>query len=138
MISQILFIIAGLAFAFFDALEESAWSHPFRYFSDEQYKEKRKYLKKAHRFGALGVGSIAAIICISGIYDPFVALRNTIMFLLSYYIVFDPVFAVSIGQKWTYLKDDGWDGFIKNVFGKNATLIKTIICLFFLISLLFI
>src|SRR4051812_46526587 len=116
LICQGFFFLFALASGF----EEEAFTYPFREFTFDPQTKFHK-LKKAHRAGAVGVLSMLILAGLvewmtSTIPDPRLKVLSgcmcSIVCGLWYWLTFDPVFAVQIGQGPFYLGNtagsDGW------------------------------
>src|SRR5690606_23046315 len=106
-----------LLFAIFSAIEEAAFTHPFRKISNEAFPDKTKFqlLRKAHTNGALQVGMILFVI---GVLSGFFA---AVLAGLVYWLVFDISFAIATDQHPLKIGDTAnLDKLLTKVLGKNA------------------
>jgi hypothetical protein len=134
------FQVITLLFAAFSAIEEAAFTFPFRTISDEAFPwpTKAKKLKVAHRSGWLGVGSI--MFCFGWIHGLAETWKAGLLCfgvcLLIYWLVFDILFSLAIRQKWHYLGSTaGTDKGLMKVLGKNAGQLKALFCLVAIITI---
>lgn len=121
-----------LAFAVFSALEEAAFTYPFRKISNEVFPDKTKFskLSLAHRYGALQLAMILFVIGIlAGVW-------TAVVCALVYWLVFDMVYSGIAGQG--PLSLDGTaplNRWLTKVLGKNAGAKKAGICLLLIIAI---
>lgn len=124
-------------FAIASGVEEGSFTFPFReVVFDNQTKFTK--LKTAHRAGAFGVVFVLAGIADSLLYTSGLvpAILYMVDLLFIYWLIFDPAYALYIGQKWHYIGGTaGIDGKLKNLFGKNAGKIKAAISLIVIIAI---
>jgi hypothetical protein len=102
-----LVIIGWALYAWFDAKEEAAWSWPFRNFDWQTFESmKGSKGKQAHRYGAAGV--FIMLVLTAYVFflaeDKWEAIPAAFLLCgLTYWLVFDIAYALTIGQKWFYL-----------------------------------
>lgn len=91
--------------------EEAAWSYPWREFGEKQFPmaDKKKYSKKAHRFGWFAVAVIGVVMAfmtselVVGEIDAGLTLAFCFLLAFEYSIVFDGSYGLSIGQNFFFI-----------------------------------
>jgi len=129
---QILFIV----YACFSATEEAAWSWGYRNImmpSDQRDRQQ----DKAHDFGASAVGVVIVMASMPFLWFLFPNVGDMILYFVSsallsvlwYWLLFDIVYAKSIGKNWDYIGETAsTDNRLVEWFGKNAGEIKAVAC----------
>jgi hypothetical protein len=136
-----LFILSQLAmllFAAFSAIEEAAFTFPFREVTFDE-KTKFKKLGEAHSAGALGVIAILAMIFFTQriISQSFIqGLLAALSCGLIYWLVFDILYSFKIKKGLFYVGDTAWlDKTLKRIFGHKAGFFKALFCLVAIITI---
>lgn len=136
MTTAISFQMIFLLFAVSSAYEEAAFTFPFR---EIDFKDKERQLKIAHRSGAMGMiclGLGAGVIQAFSFPGLWIGFLTGIACLFCYWLVFDIVYAIRIGQKWSYLGSTaGTDQWLTKLLGRNAGAKKGLFCLIVLIAI---
>lgn len=142
------FQIGLFLFAIASAIEEAAFTYPFRELGDNDFNFQTKFqlLRVAHRAGFVGVGLIVLAVGFSEafFYDGPADKKILAGFLcavvsgLVYGLTFDPVYAKRIGQNWFYLGDTAeQDEFWQRKLGSHAGEKKAFIYLALIIGINF-